>query len=134
MAAADRCRRHVRNRIPKSHEGRFERRASLTRTPDRRVESVGERSDSPSPKCLQDWGGLQGTAGDSRGRTWQQIARRVEPDLWKSCAITSYEMRRHGFDSRRLHHLPVRRQHLWDSWPLSGFAGWSVMVHPFSCG
>src|SRR2546427_7508534 len=40
----------------------------------------------PSPKCLQDWGGLQGTPGDSRGRTWQQIARRVEPDGWKSCA------------------------------------------------
>ena len=40
-----------------------------------------------------------------RAMTWQQIARRAEPDLWKSCAITSYENGRHGFDSRRLHHL-----------------------------
>src|SRR5262249_46893356 len=39
---------------------------------------------APSPKCLPDW-------GDSRERAWQQIARRVEPDLGKSCAITSYE-------------------------------------------
>ena len=33
--------------------------------------------------------GGQGTAGDSRGRTWQQIARRGQPVFRKSCAIIS---------------------------------------------
>src|SRR4029450_8804192 len=41
---------------------------------------IGGETRVPSPECLHDWGGLQGTAGDSRGRTWQQIARWVEPD------------------------------------------------------
>src|SRR4029453_19681530 len=45
---------------------------------------IGGETRVPSPECLHDWGGLQGTAGDSRGRTWQQIARRVEPDPRKS--------------------------------------------------
>jgi hypothetical protein len=63
------------------------------------------RRDSRLPNVSRTGGGFQGTAGDSRGRTWQQIARRVDPDLRKSCTITSYEMCRHGFDSRRLHHF-----------------------------
>ena len=59
----------------------------------------------PSPKCLHDWGGLHGTAGDSRGLetgTWQRIDG---GNPRKSFAITSYENGWNGFDSRRLHQL-----------------------------
>ena len=70
----------------------------------RQCPSLGVWKVPPSPQCLPDWGGLQGTAEGSRGRTWQHIARRVEADPRKSFAITMCEMPRHGFDSRRLHH------------------------------
>jgi hypothetical protein len=56
---------------------------------DRPRTTPGHETRFPPPNCLQDWGGLQGTAGDFMGRTWQQIARRDPSDHRKSSAITS---------------------------------------------